>query len=432
MAELTDKEKIALLKQAFPGISDKAIKADLPYIKTAEDVQYIIDNSGVLPNQGTLKGIFKGVAKKAELPGTFWMEHPMGGEVVLGGNIAKSLLSFAKSKFARKAAEEGVKTAAKSSFKKKAAITAVGLYAGNQAAGSIANRMGGNQPDTSTTTAQSQAEVDMATAIANADAAGLDVNSIINSTAGQQLNLNANNIQAFMAKFGGASAGLVGIGNVGIFTGKTTRGEDKKGPKGIMYPTTKKELVSLAAWNKMFPSDMAGVAAAKQKFVNAGVLSPTDGIEKVRSAWEAYGKMSLEYSRAGNTLTPWQILDMQKGLSGSGSQTSVTIDTSPMAEADIRLLAKRQLAQSLGLSNIDDKMYKDILKIVRKNEALKPTKTVVTQVGTKTTRKTTPGYGQSDVLADVEAYAKKDPRYSEFQTANVFGDALVKALGLKS
>ena len=429
MAELTDKEKIALLKQAFPGISDKAIKADLPYIKTAEDVQYIIDNSGVLPNQGTLKGVFKGVAKKAELPGTFWMEHPMGGEVVLGGNIAKSLLSFAKSKFARKAAEEGVKTAAKSSFKKKAAITAVGLYAGNQAAGSIANRMGGNQPDT--TTAQSQAEVDMANAVAAADAAGLDVNSIINSPAGQQLNLNAGNIQAFMAKFGGASAGLVGIGNVGVFTGTETKGT-KTGPKGIVYPTSKKEIVSLADWNKRFPSDAAGLAEAKQKFVNAGVLSPTDGIEKIKAAWEAYGKMSLEYSRAGNALSPWQILDMQKGLSGSGSQTSVTIDTSPMAEADIRLLAKRQLAQSLGLSNIDDKMYKDILKIVRKNEALKPTKTVVTQVGTKTTRKTTPGYGQSDVLADIENYAKQDPRYSEFQTANVFGDALVKALGLKA
>ena len=200
----------------------------------------------------------------------------------------------------------------------------------------------------------------------------------------------------------------------------------------LFRSTSKKEIVSLADWNKRFPSDAAGLAEAKQKFVNAGVLSPTDGIEKIKAAWEAYGKMSLEYSRAGNALSPWQILDMQKGLSGSGSQTSVTIDTSPMAEADIRLLAKRQLAQSLGLSNIDDKMYKDILKIVRKNEALKPTKTVVTQVGTKTTRKTTPGYGQSDVLADIENYAKQDPRYSEFQTANVFGDALVKALGLKA
>ena len=429
MAELTDKEKIALLKQAFPGISDKAIKADLPYIKTAKDVQYIIDNSGVLPNQGTLKGIFKGVAKKAELPGTFWMEHPMGGEVMLGGNIAKSLIALGKSVFRKKAAEEGAKQAAKMSLKKKAAIGAVTLYGGSQAAGSIANRMGGNQPDT--TTAQSQSEIDTANAIAAADAAGIDVNSIINSTAGQQLNLNADNIQAFMAKFGYNSSSYVGLGNVGVFTGTETKGT-KTGPKGIVYPTSKKEIVSLAEWNKRFPSDAAGLAAAKQKFVNAGVLSPTDGIERVKSAWEAYGKMSLEYSRAGNALSPWQILDMQKGLSGSGSQTSVTIDTSPMAEADIRLLAKRQLAQSLGLSNIDDKMYKDILKIVRKNEALKPTKTVVTQVGTKTTRKTTPGYGQSDVLADIENYAKQDPRYSEFQTANVFGDALVKALGLKA
>jgi hypothetical protein len=142
--------------------------------------------------------------------------------------------------------------------------------------------------------------------------------------------------------------------------------------------------------------------------------------------------MSLEYSRAGHNVSPWELLNIQKGLSGSGSQTSTTIDVSPIAEADIKTLAKRQLAQSLGLANVDDKMYKDILSIVRKKEAKNPTKTVRTTTGNTTKVKTTPGYGQSDVLADVESYAKQDPRYSEFQTANVFGDALVKALGLKA
>jgi hypothetical protein len=123
---------------------------------------------------------------------------------------------------------------------------------------------------------------------------------------------------------------------------------------------------------------------------------------------------------------------MQKGLSGSGSQTSTTIDVSPMAESDVRTLTKRQLSQSLGLSSIDDKMFKDILAIVRKNEAKNPTKTVRTTTGNTTKVKSTPGYGQSDVLADVEAYAKQDPRYSDFQTADVFGNALTKALGLKA
>jgi hypothetical protein len=111
---------------------------------------------------------------------------------------------------------------------------------------------------------------------------------------------------------------------------------------------------------------------------------------------------------------------------------TTTIDVSPMAETDIKNTAKRQLAQSLGLASVDDKMYKDILAIVRKKEAKNPTKTVRTTTGNTTRVKTTPGYGPSDVLADVEAYAKQDPRYAEFQTADVFGNAIVKALGLKS
>jgi hypothetical protein len=125
-----------------------------------------------------------------------------------------------------------------------------------------------------------------------------------------------------------------------------------------------------------------------------------------------------------------------------------------MAEADVRTITKQQLAKSLGLSAVDDKTFKDILSIVRKNEAKRPTKSVRTTTGNTTRVNTTPGYGQSDVLADVEAYAKKDPRYTdfqtadvladveeyakkdpryaEFQTANVFGQGLTQALGLKA
>lgn len=415
MAELTKQQKEALVKAAFPEISGDDLKWATMLVQKDDTADTYKKRLGTAPH-----------ILRNEVP--FVAGAATGAKAI--ASLVKSLLTKrGAAAAATEAGTEAVKTAGKMSLKKKAAIGAVTLYGGSQAAGSIASRMGGNQPDT--TTAQSQAEVDMANAVAAADAAGIDVNSIINSPAGQQLNLNSGNLQAFMAKFGMGTTGLTGIGNIGVFTGTETKGT-KVGPKGIVYPTTKSEIVSLADWNKRFPSDAAGLAAAKQKFVNAGVLSPTDGIDKIKGAWEAYGKMSLEYSRAGNKLSPWQILDMQKGLSGSGSQTSVTIDTSPMAEADIRTLAKRQLAQSLGLSNIDDKMYKDILKIVRKNEALKPAKTVVTQVGNKTTRKTTPGYGQTDVLADIENYAKQDPRYSEFQTANVFGDALVKALGLKA
>jgi hypothetical protein len=383
---MTDKEKYNFLKKQHPDKSDAELKAAVKEFQVLE-----------------------------------------GG--LAGGQIAKALLKFGQSIFAKKATEEGVKTVAKMSKKKKAVIGAAVLYGGSKAAGSIADRMGGNKNETGTD-AQTQAEMEMANAVAAANAAGVDVNQIINTPAGSQLNLNAGNLPALMAKFGQESGGLVGIGNVGVYTGNRL---DKTGPKGIVYKGLKPEIVSLPQWNKQFPSDLKGLAEAKQKFVDAGIIDPTAGIDKVKAAWEAYGKMSLEYSRAGNTLSPWDILGMQKSLSGSGgSQTTTTIDVSPIAEADVRTIAKRGLAQSLGLASVDDKTYKDILAIVRKKEATRPTKTVRTTTGNTTRVKTTPGYGQSDVLADVEEYAKKDPRYSEFQTANVFGQGLVQALGLKA
>lgn len=383
---MTDKEKYNFLKKQHPDKSDAELKAAVKEFQVLE-----------------------------------------GG--LAGGQVAKALLKFGQSIFAKKATQEGVKTAAKMSKKKKAAIGAAVLYGGSQAAGSIAERMGGNKNQTGADS-QSQAEMDMANAVAAANAAGIDVNQIINTPAGSQLNLNAGNLPALMAKFGQESGGLVGIGNVGVFTGNRL---DKTGPKGIVYKGLKPEIISLPQWNKQFPSDLKGLSDTKQKFVDAGILDPTAGIDKVKAAWEAYGKMSLEYSRAGNTLSPWDILNMQKGLSGAGgSQTSIVYDTSPIAEGDIRSIAKRQLAQSLGLASVDDKQFKDILAIVRKKEAKSPTKTVTTTTGKVTRRNTTPGYGTSDVLADVEEYAKKDPRYSEFQTANVFGQGLVQALGLKA
>lgn len=385
---MTDKEKYNFLKKMHPDKSDIELKAAVKEFQVLE-----------------------------------------GG--LAGGQIAKALLKFGQSIFAKKAKEEGVKTAAKMSLKKKGAIAAVGLYAGSQAAGAIGNAMAGNKDETDTS-GMTQAELDMANAVAAANAAGLDVNSLIASPGGQQLNLNANNLPAFMAKFGQSTAGFVGIGNVGIFTGEEIETLVPRRKFGGTLAVSKKELVQLPDWNKRLPVDAAGLAATKQRFVDAGVLAPTDGLDKIKAAWEAYGKMSLEYSRAGHNVSPWELLNIQKGLSGSGSQTTTTIDVSPLAETDIKNTAKRQLAVSLGLANIDDAMYKDIVSIVRKNESKRPTKTVRTTTGNTTKVKTTPGYGTSDVLADVEEYAKKDPRYAEFQTADVFGNAMIKALGLKA
>lgn len=411
MAELTKQEKEALVKAAFPDIDPSDVKWAAMLVEKGDTAATYKKRLGVAPHM-----------LRNEVP--FVAGAATGAKAIAG--LVKSLLT---KKAATEAGVEAVKTGAKMSLKKKAVIGA-GVLAGGQAA---ANAFSSKGKDTTATDAaiQSQSEQAMAQAILNADAAGVDVNTILQSTNAQQLNLNSGNLQAFMAKFGLGTTGLTGIGNVGIFTGTETM-MHKKGTKGADVPYLKKEIVSLAEWNKKFPVDLNGIAAAKQKFVDAGVLSPSDGIDQVKAAWTKYGQLSLDYSRAGNIVSPWDLLKVQKGLSGSGSSTNITYDTSPMAENDVKTLLKRQMQQSLGLANIDDKMFNDFLKKVRLKESKNPTKTVTTTTGKVTRRQTTPGYGQTDVLADAEAFAKQDPRYAEFQTANVFGNALVQALGLKA
>lgn len=379
---MTDNEKYDFIKKAYPTKSDAEIRAAVKEFQVLE-----------------------------------------GG--MTGATIVKALSSFAKSKFAKKAVQEGAETVKKKKLtKKNIAIGAGLLYGGQAAVSSIANRGGGDEGSVDAYTAQ--AESAMAEAIANADAAGIDVTTLANSPVAQQLGLNANNFGAFANGVGFDTSNLVGLGNVGVYTGKTTKGGSYIG--STFVPEEKAEVISLVDWKKQFPSTLREIEAVKNQMgLPAGAQ-----IDDVKSAWEKYGKLSMDYKRAGTDISPQDLMKINRGLSGSGGGPQVTIDTSPIAETDIKTLGKRQLQASLGLADMDDKTYQDILKIVRKNEAKRPTKTVRTTVGNTTKVKTEAGYGQADVLADVEAYAKKDPRYADFQSADVFGNAMVKALGLKA
>ena len=433
---LTKAEVEKQLRKAFPDASDADIKAALPRVTSQKDIKYVIEKKGMLPesfwgqvftgadylspnfSQQLNDGVNKGILFL--LP---------AGKLQKVGSGGKALLNLGKSFFAKKSVEEGGKATAKMSLKKKALIGA-GVLAVGQAGSSLMNSQG-TTTDPNAAASELQAQDSFAQALANADASGVDVTQFLQGDTAKQLGLGANNIQNFMAARG-FTGGLVGLNNIGVFTGKETPTSVPRAKFGGTITGTKSEIVGLSDWNKSFPVDLAGIAAAKQKFVSAGVLSPTADLTQVKTAWNQYGQLSLDYSRAGNKVSPWQLLDIQKGLTGSGSQTTTTIDDSQMAKADITTLLKRQLSQSLGLANIDDAVINKFIADVRKKEAKNPTKTVRTTTGNTTRVKTTPGYSQSDVLADAEAYAKQDPRYAEFQTADVFGNALVKALGLKS
>ena len=387
---MTDKEKYDFLKKMHPTKSDAEIKAAVKDFKVLQ-----------------------------------------GG--LAGGQIVKKFIEYGQSVFAKKTAAKLAEETAKAGRKK--IVTkgrVIGLGAAAAGVGVYNTVASGNKaPVLDPGSAEAQSEMELVNALATADAQGLPIANLLSSDKAKQIGLTVNNAGNVMAKYGFSST-LSGINNVGVFTGKETETLVPRRKFGGNFAISKPELVSLSEWNKSFPVDMAGIAAAKQKFVSAGVLSPTADLTQVKAAWTTYGKLSEDYSRAGNKVSPWQLLDIQKGLTGSGSQTSVTIDDSPMAKADITTLLKRQLGASLGLTNIDDAVINKFIADVRKKEAKNPTKTVRTTTGNTTRVKSTPGYGQADVLADAEAYAKKDPRYAEFQTADVFGNALVKALGLKS
>ena len=417
---MTNKEKEAIVKAAFPGIEGMELSFAIGLVRDNDSVAVYKNRVGqapqVLKNEMSAAGVIKGAQA-----------------AIKGGSVAfkyiKSVLPGGKT--AAKKAEEAL-TTTKWSGKKKVVVGTAATASAFTIGQSAANLMQGDKNDKPTDVFEKQSENEFLQSIVNANNVGSDVNSYLESDTGQLLGINKNNVGNKLAGLG-YDIPLVGIGNVGIFTGTETETSSPRRKYGGIITGTKKELVSLANWNKSFPADLEGIASAKQKFVDAGVLDPTADMTQVKTAWDTYGNMSLEYSRAGSTLSPWQLLDIQKGLmGGGGSQTNTTIDDSPMATSDIRSLTRQQLSKSLGLADIDDKSFKEILKIVRKKEAKNPTKSVRTTTGNTTRVKTTPGYGSTDVLADAEAYAKQDPRYADFQTGDVFGSALVQALGLKS
>tara|TARA_R110000868_G_scaffold109614_4_gene297847 strand:+ start:1481 stop:2629 length:1149 start_codon:yes stop_codon:yes gene_type:complete len=345
-----------------------------------------------------------------------------------GAMITKKVLEFGKSFFTKRtAAAKAAKKAAGWSTKKK---VLVGAAASGTVLG-IGELASNNQNpiDATNTAAEQQAADSYATAIAQADANGIPIEQFISGPTGTQLGLSTNNIADFMTSRGFAAPA---IGGIGVFTGVVNTTNALRRKYGGTLTTTKNEVVGLADWKKSFPVDALGITSAKQKFVDAGVLDPTADITQVKSAWDTYGQLSLDYARAGNTISPWQLLDIQKGLTGGAGGTTTTRDESLMAKSDIRSITKQQLSQSLGLADIDDESFKQILKIVRRKEAKNPTITTRTTTGNTSVTKTKQGYGRSDVAADAEEWAKQDPRYADFQTANVFGNALIGALGLKA
>ena len=271
-----------------------------------------------------------------------------------------------------------------------------------------------------------QANTDLMLSMAQYEAAGGDVNALLNTPAGQQLMKNPNfNIGAVYG------AQDVVVGSAGVYTGKPVTVSQYPSEGGGKPTFTSTDTVSIAQWNKQFPmANPKALAEWKAKLVAAGVVSAGAGLQDLKNQWELWGKMSLEAGRNGQKLTPYQLLDIQRGLWGGGGDSGPSYSTQLIKKANSRELYKRALEIDTGRI-VSDEEADEFANLIRQKQLAKPTKTEVKTVKGKKMTVTTPGFGEAEAAALAEKQAMQDPLYAEFQTSNVFGSALEKALGLR-
>jgi hypothetical protein len=272
-----------------------------------------------------------------------------------------------------------------------------------------------------------QANTDLMLSMAQYEAAGGDVNALLNTPAGQQLMKNPNfNIGALY----GAQDAVVG--SAGVYTGKPTLISSAPpqfaGGKPVEVKT---DTISIAQWNKQFPTaNPKALAEWKSKLVAAGVVSANAGIQELKNQWEQWGKMSLEANRNGQKLTPYQLLDIQRGLWGGGGDKGPSYSTQLIKKTNSRELLKQYMEAETGRI-ISDAEANSFADLIRQKQLETPTKTEVKTVKGKKMTVTTPGFGEAEAASLAKKQAMQDPMYAEFQTSNVFGSALEKALGLR-
>jgi hypothetical protein len=350
---------------------------------------------------------------------------------MLGGIISKAAATKIGQRFAATKAGEGVKTVtglAKTVKKptKKQAL----LGGGALGLAGVAFTGGG---DSGVPDAAAQANTDLMFQAAQYEAAGGDINALLNTSAGQQLIKNPNfNIGSLVG------SGSVFTGTSGVYTGKpVTVSQYEWGSGGARPKTTVTDTVSLTDWKNQFPiADPKALAKWKATLVSAGVVSASAGLAELKKQWEAWGQASQEAGRQGQKLSPYQLLDIQRGLWGGGSGGGGGRDYSTQYRVDllksenVKSMYKAAREQEAGLI-VGDEQAAAFAERIKAQQMAKPTKTEYKKIKGKMTPVTTPGFGEAETAASALALAKKDPLYAEFQTANVFGSALEKALGVR-
>jgi hypothetical protein len=312
-------------------------------------------------------------------------------------------------------------------FLKKPTKKQVLLGGGGLGLAGLAVQGGGDSgvPDVAT----GQANTDLMMAAAQYEAAGGDINALANTAAGKQLFSNPNfSLGSIMN-----SGSFANLSTGGVYTGKpVTVSEYQWGSGGAKPKTTMKDVVSLTDWKNQFPiADPEALSQWKATLVSAGVVSASAGLAELKQQWEAWGQASQDAGRQGQKLTPYQLLDIQRGLwGGGGKDYSTTYSVNLLKPENVKSVYKAAREQEAGRI-VGDEQAAAFAERVKANQMAKPTKTEYKKIKGKMVPVTTPGYGEAEATAAAIELAKKDPMYAEFQTANVFGSALEKALGVR-
>lgn len=437
MAETLDRNKvIAAIRAKYPQASTSEVNQIAANIDTAQDLADFKKTTLSVANiqMPTVAGATatidptKEPSGAAELmdeillngimlvgPGKFLKGFKLAGSV---GSKAKSgataLTGLAKTLIPRTASGK----VAKGKLAKRAAVLG--------GAGWLINTVGGEDgagEAEQNAAMQGAADQNLLLALGQYQMQGGDVNALANTPAGQQL-FKSGNLDL-------ASLGISGnLPMAGVYTGKSTI-EYKTGPKGVKIPYTKYETIPMTDWKSQFPiADPQRLQEWKSQLVNAGVVSAEAGLAELQKQWDAWGEYSQQMYRQGKKLSPTDLINIQRGLWGGGGGGGPSYSVNLMKKENAVALFKQAMEAYTGRI-VSDEEAASFAKSVESKQLATPTKTETKTVKGKKVTVTSPGFGEAEAAKLAQQQAKKDPLYEEFQTANVFGSALEKALGVR-
>ncbi len=369
---MTEKQKLELIKDKYPNYRDMLSQDELENLLDELDDP---EKLSMFRERGVTEVLggaaFAGIGAAAL----------KGAQAAKG--LAKAVTARKATKVAAEAGEEGVKK--RKIITPKRVFGAAALATGINIIDSIFG------DDEEQTAAQEKALQDEATLnsqlqFAQMEASGIDVQSLLSTSAGQQILKNPNfNASAI---FGNNITS--NMGTTGVYIGgeiDTSRVRRRK-------PTARETsgIISLTEWKQQFPlADATELNKWKKTLVDAGVVTADAGLPELQKQWEAWGQESINANRLGQKLSPYDLLNIQRGLWGGGTG-GPSYQVQLMKEENSKALFKQGIEAYTGRI-VDDTQADEFAKLIKEKQLKAPTKTETKSVGGKRVTVTTPGFG---------------------------------------